>query len=201
MDRQEPLEVQDHWRFQRDTKNLLAEQVAPLMAAALKGDEETRAMAEILERWNFHDDKDLAAPSIFQATFREFAFRVFEDELGEETAAAYLDNWYIWQERLLDMIVKNDSHWFDDVRTKKTRESRDDLFVRAAKDAAADLEERLGGNPEKWLWGEVHQLELVSPVRRDGFGKGFLGGGSHPFPGSGETLCRGWYDVDNPFKG
>ncbi len=200
MDREEPTDVKEHWQFQRDTKNLLAERVAPLMAAALKDNEKTKAMGDILARWNFHDDTDKAAPTIFQAVFRKFAFHVFEDELGPETAAVYLDNWYIWQERLLEMILKNDSDWFDDGRTKEIRETRDDLFVRAALDASAQLREMVGKNPEKWLWGKVHQLELVSPVRREGLGKGFLGGGSHPFPGSGETLCRGWYDFDKPFE-
>jgi penicillin amidase len=199
MEREETVDVEDHWQFQRDTKNLLAVRVAPLMAEALSESEETSAMGEILDRWDFHDDADQAAPTIFQAVFRKFAFHVFEDELGEQAAAVYLDNWYVWQERLLEMILENDSAWFDDVRTKEVREERDDLFVRAAMDASAELEERLGRNPEKWLWGKVHQLELVSPIRREGFGKGLLGGGSHPFPGSGETLCRGWYDVDDPF--
>lgn len=200
MDREEPTDVKEHWQFQRDTKNLLAVQVAPLMAAALKENEKTKKMGDILARWNFHDDTDKAAPTIFQAVFRKFAFHVFEDELGHETAAVYLDNWYIWQERLLEMILENDSDWFDDGRTKQIRETRDDLFVRAALAASAQLKEMVGKNPEKWLWGKVHQLELVSPIRREGLGKGLLGGGSHPFPGSGETLCRGWYDFDNPFE-
>ena len=39
----------------------------------------------------------------------------------------------------------------------------------------------------------------MSPIRREGIGKEFLGGGSHPFAGSGETLHRGIYDFSNPF--
>ncbi len=200
MDRKEPAGVRDHWQFQRDAKNLLAAQVAPVMAAALAENDETRAMGEILDQWNFYDDTDQAAPTIFQAVFRKFAFHVFQDELGPEAAGVYLDNWYIWQERLLSMILENDSTWFDDVHTKQIQESRDDLFVRSALQVSAELKEDPGVKPEKWLWGKVHRLELVSPMRRNGFGKGLLGGGSHPFPGSGETLCRGWYDVDDPFS-
>ena len=199
MDRDTPVDATDHWQFQRDTKNMLAVRVAPLMARVLSSHPETQRMGKVLSQWDFYDDTDQAAPTIFQAVFRQLAFHVFEDELGPETAAVYLNNWYIWQERLLEMIVKNDSAWFDDVRTPQVRESRDDLLLRAAVDAAAEMGERLGRNPEKWLWGKVHQLELVSPIRRKGFGKGLLGGGTHPAPGSGETLCRGWYDVDNPF--
>ena len=194
-----PLSVMDHWRFQRDTGNTLAERLAPLMAAVLATHQDTRSLAEILSRWDFHDDPDQAAPTIFQAIFRNFAFQVFEDELGPQASAVYLNNWYIWEERLLDMALKNDSDWFDDIRTVQVKESRDDILYRAAQAAVAELGRRMGSDPRQWRWGKVHRLELVSPIRRQGFGKGLLGGGSHAFPGSNETLCRGWYDVDAPF--
>ena len=43
-------------------------------------------------------------------------------------------------------------------------------------------------------------MEFVSPLRRKGFGKGILGGGSHPAPGSGETLYRGIYNSSDPYN-
>ncbi len=199
MSRSSPVSADDHWRFQQDTRNLMAEQIAPLMARALQAHEDTQRMGEILADWNCHDDTDQAAPAIFQATYRRFAFRVFEDDLGEEGTRIYLDNWYIWQERLASMVLSGASPWFDDLRTEDVRETRDMLFHLAARDAAGELAARMGTNPDKWLWGKVHRMEFVSPLRRTGFGKGMLGGGSHPYPGSGETLWRGWYDVDAPF--
>ncbi len=42
-------------------------------------------------------------------------------------------------------------------------------------------------------------MEFVSPIRRKGFGKRLLGGGSHPAPGSGETLYRGIYEFNYPY--
>jgi penicillin amidase len=42
-------------------------------------------------------------------------------------------------------------------------------------------------------------MEFVSPTRPKGFGKGLLGGGSHPASGSGETLYRGIYNFNEPF--
>ena len=54
----------------------------------------------------------------------------------------------------------------------------------------------MGNAPGKWQWGQVHTLELVNPLRRNGFGKALLGSGPLPLGGSGETLYRGWYDYD-----
>jgi len=71
--------------------------------------------------------------------------------------------------------------------------------TKSALDVAETLGSRIGQDPTKWLWGKVHQLEFVSPIRREGLGKGLVGGGSHSFNGSGETLCCCIYDFNNPF--
>jgi penicillin amidase len=191
--------VDDHWQFQRDTFNLMAKSIAPVMARALVAHEDTRQMAEILSRWNYHDDPDKSAPTIFQAVYRRFALLVFEDELGDDLARTMLGDWYFWQERLGRMVVEGNSAWFDNVKTTDIKESRDDLFHLAALEAAAELGAGHGKNPDKWLWGKVHRLEFVSPIRREGFGKGLVGGGSHPALGSGETLGRGIYGFNDPF--
>jgi len=86
------------------------------------------------------------------------------------------------------------------INTKDKKETIDDLFYQAAVNADRKLKPVLGDDPAKWLWGKVHIHELLSPIRRSGAGKEWLGGGSHPALGSGETLCRGFYDFNKPFK-
>ena len=101
-----PKSVDDHWRFQRDTMNLMAKRIAPLMARALMNHEETRIIGEILSSWDHKDDPDKAAPTIFQAVYRQFALLVFQDELGEDLARTMLDNWFFWEERLQTMVLE-----------------------------------------------------------------------------------------------
>lgn len=191
--------VDDHWQHQRDVKNLMAEAVAPIMAKALQGHADTRKLGDILARWNFMDQPDLAAPTIFQATYIHFARLVFEDELGPETVMTLLNNWYFWEERLERMVLKGSSLWFDDQQTSDKVETLDDLFHKAGQMAHSQLTPVLGKDPEDWQWGKIHTLELVSPLRRKGPGKGLLGSGPMAMGGSGETLNRGWYDLDAPF--
>ena len=188
-----------HWQFQRDTLNLMAREITPIMTQALKSHGDTKALADILSRWNFQDDPEAAAPTIFQAVYRQFALLVFSDKLGRELTGTMLDDWYFWQERLQAMVIRGTSPWFDNWKTKEVRETRDDLFHQAALAAMTEMSPILGRDPEKWLWGKAHQLELVHPLRRQGFGKGLLGGGSHPMGGSGETLYRAMYDFSRPF--
>lgn len=191
--------VDDHWRFQRDKLNLLAKRVAPLMAKALAADPATKGLANILAAWDFVDDKDAAAPLIFQALMRSFALKVYADELGEDLARRMLANWYFWQQRMEHMILAGDSPWFDDTRTADVHEKASDLWVAAGKAVLAELGPALGNDVAAWRWGDVHRLTLVHPLRREGLGSGLLGGGSHEMGGSGETLYRAWYDFNKPY--
>ena len=190
--------VDDHWKFQRDTKNLMAQEIAPIMSAALLAHADTRQIGRILEEWDFVDDSESPAPAIFQTTYRKFADMVFRDELGPELTQTMLTSWYFWQERLQEMVKDGDSQWFDVVNTKGAKETRDELFYQAALEAAQELEQEIGGLPEEWFWGKVHKIEFVNPLRRRGWGKSLLGSRRYPMSGSGETLYRAWYDFHNP---
>jgi penicillin amidase len=192
--------VDDHWRFQRDTVNLMAQKIAPIMAQALVAQADTEKIGQILQGWDFRDSPDSAAPTVFQAVYRQFALLVFADELGSELAKKMLKFWYFWQERLQKMVMEGNSPWFDNINTNDRKETRDDLFHQAGLNAISDMSMRLGDNPAKWQWGKVHRHEFLSPIRRTGAGKEYLGGGSHPAAGSGETLYRGLYDFNAPFK-
>jgi penicillin amidase len=199
LDTPNPKTAENHWQYQRDTVNLMAKRIAPLMAKALIAREETKAMGEILSRWDYRDDPGKAAPAIFQAVYRQLALLVFQDELGDELARMMLENWYFWGERLQAMVLQGTSRWFDNVKTEKVRETKDELFYQAGLKVVQDLGSSLGKNPSQWHWGRVHQMEFVSPIRRKGFGKGLAGAGSHPAPGSCETLYRGIYSFNEPF--
>ncbi len=186
----EPAQItpDDHWRFQRDDLNLMAKSLAPVMASALKENRDTAAMAGILADWNFEDRADLAAPTVFQAVYSEFARLIFEDKLGKETAALMLKSWYFWQERLQNELLHGSLQ----------RPETAALFRQAAWNAYARWSPVLGNDPAKWLWGKAHTIEFVNPIRRKGFGKELLGA-VYPMAGSGETLYRAVYDFRSPF--
>ena len=125
LDRPGMKSAEDHWRFQRDTLNLMAGKIAPLMIKALGKHPDTKDLAAILSLWNFQDGPDLAAPTVFQAIYREFASQVFKDELGDDLARTMLRNWYFWQERLQQLILEGKSPGLTtSPRKTKSKESR-----------------------------------------------------------------------------
>jgi len=194
-----PLTQEDHYRIQRDTRNVMAEILVPMMVPVLTSHADTRAMGALLSEWDCEDDADQTAPTVFHAIYDRWAFDIFADELGEKLTRSMLARWYFWQERFQSMVEGGQSPWFDDTRTPDVRETWQDILYLAAREVRQDLNHRLGDDMRRWQWGRVHTLTFVSPIRREGFGKGLLGGGEHPVSGSGETLRRGGYDFNQPF--
>ena len=189
--------LDDHWKLQRDTTNVMARQIAPVIANALILEAETKELGEILRKWDFRDTMDHPAPLVFHRVYERFAVDVFNDELGEELCRAMIGNWYFWQERLQQLILAGDSEWFDDINTPN-KEGRDDLFVRAAKEVLKEAKAAKEKDPENWRWGKNHQLKLITPLFRGGIVSSFLGAGTHPMDGSGETLYRASYVPGEP---
>jgi len=194
-----PRPVDDHWQFQRDTTNVMAQEIAPIMVKALVSYPDTREIGETLAKWDHRDDPNQLAPTLFQAIYRNFFRLVFLDELGPQLTDAMLHEGYFWQERLQRMVLAGSSPWFDNAQTKDKTETRDDLLHDAAEGADKQLCSAFGKDRKEWTWGKVHQIEFVNPIRRSGFGKSLLGSGMLPMGGSRETLYCAWYDYNRPF--
>jgi penicillin amidase len=194
-----PKSVDDHWQFQRDPTNTMAQAVCPIMARALMSYPDTKEIGEILAKWDHRDDLSQVAPTLFQLSYRNFFLLVFKDQLGSHLTDVMLNEGYFWQERLQQMVQAGSSPWFDHVRADGKTTTMNDLFHDAARQALKQLGSMFGQDRDAWKWGKVHQIEFVNPIRRNGFGKSLLGSGKLPMGGSRETLYCAWYDYDKPF--
>lgn len=193
------LTVDDHWSIQRDTKNLMAEELTPILIEALAADEATNNLADILKEWDFHDTVDQAGPTVFQTVYAEFVKAVYVDDLGEELTDKMLGNWYYWQERFQQMVTAGDTDWFDDQGTPEVTETMTDMIQRAGKAAIARMSPELGSDPKSWDWGKVHTIQWYNPLRRSGVGTDWLGTAKLPMDGSTETLYRGMFSFGEPY--
>jgi penicillin amidase len=177
----------------------MARSLAPIMAKALLAYDDTKQMGEILSKWDFKDDPNKVAPTIFHAVYRNFGRLVFVDELDPKLTDTMLKTWYYWQERLQKMVMAGSSPWFDNVQTKDKKETMQELFHIAALNARKMLSKDFGSDITEWQWGNAHKIQFVNPIRRKGFAKDLLGSGPHPMGGSVDTLYRGLYDFSKPF--
>jgi penicillin amidase len=191
--------AEDHWLWQLDTLNVTARAVTPKITAYLVKYPETAETAQILSDWDFRDDPARVAPTLYHAIFLCLTRRVLANVVGEAALEKMLDDPYLWQERIEREVLSDDSPFFDDPATAAI-ETFGDVVLASALQAQTALAETLGTDRRKWLWGRLHQMQFLNPIRRSGIGAEWLGGGIHPAPGSSATLNRGRYDFNRPYQ-
>jgi penicillin amidase len=186
-------------RMHLDSKSLLAEFIVPKLTPALEGleDRTLRKAANYLKEWNYENTTDSVAATIYHELLLKLAENTFADDMGREAASNYLEDYYLWLERFVELL-EEDSHWFDDDLTKEI-EKRDELIARSFREAVASLKGRLGGNMSKWQWGRVHQIEFRHPLDKISLIKRIFNLGPFPFPGDGETVNRGTFSFNKPY--
>ena len=139
-------------RMQADALSRLARDLLPLALAARPESAGGRDAQRMLQGWNGEMRRELAAPLVFSAWYRELTRLVYADELGELFNES-------WDQRVTFMVpvLRNENgmgKWCDDVRTPGV-ETCDLLMSRAFDLAAGDLEKRYGA-ARGWTWGGAH---------------------------------------------
>ncbi len=188
----ETLSVDDHWAATTDIKNMLAEQMRPHLIALFSQEESLAQFASLLRGWDLMDDKNAAAPLVFQFVLRNLVAETFADDMDAGLLKEYLNNQYYWKERFYHLYQQPDADWFDDSRTEQL-ERRDDMVLRAGHMALEQIQAQWGKNPADWHWGEAHSITFFHPFIPGEKAADWIGGGTHRFDGSSETLRRGMY--------
>ncbi|MCP1676135.1 penicillin amidase [Natronocella acetinitrilica] len=199
LDRDVPLSPAEQWRIMLDRRNLQAERLTPGFVAAAdrllatgRGGETLGRARGLLAAWDFEDRADRPESLIYQHAYRELSRRIMVDVLGEGLTRAYLSHTYLWKERLDDILSAGDrTPW-----RGPDAPSPDAVFESALMAALDTLAAEHGNDVDRWRWGDAHRIRFTSPIRPEGWGRDFLGGGEHPYDGSGETLLRaahGWH--------
>ena len=195
MNSSEVLDQEDHWNLILDVKNKHAERLVPSFAKVLSDHQSTEQLANLLSSWNFEDDIDSSAATLFHLMHEVLIKRIFEDEMSSALFESFLPSRYYWLQRTDKIIIDGNSSFIDDKRTDKI-EALDDLILDSAVAASEQLTAYFGSDSQTWKWGDFHTLRFISPLKQSGVGAAFLGQASAPASGSGETLNRGQYALN-----
>jgi penicillin amidase len=199
----ENLQPEDLQVLQMDARNGIAETLVPLLTQVDVPADVAPARA-LLTDWDLRQTADSAAAAYFAAVWRHLLERTFRDELP---GAATIDGGDRWMEVVRGLVADPASVWWDDADTAE-REGRDDMLRAALVDAHAELSERLGDDPARWRWGQLHTLSLRHmtlgssgiPVMERLFNRGAVrtGGGSAIVNATGWTASDGYEVVAVP---
>jgi penicillin amidase len=145
--------------------------------------EASRRAAEILRAWDGRTTTDDIGAAVYHVFRQRLTARLLELRFGyaEEFVALTRD-----AEPLPGVLISRFLERTDPALARSLREQ-------ALADTWALLTIEVSGNPRRWTWGRVHQLELLHSFRslaegRLGWIGGMLGRGPYPAPGDPDSV-------------
>lgn len=134
----------------------------PLLQAVVTDPKEKYFM-EPMEKWDGSYTRDSIGATLFSQLMFEIADAAMADELGE----VQFEN--LLRTRVLDaalprLIADGNSPWWDNVKTKKTKESHFEIVRMAWHNTLEHLESLYGTSLMDWTWGKSHTLTHGHPM-------------------------------------
>jgi penicillin amidase len=182
--------------LQNDKHSAAADMVLAGVGEAIKtarshdGEAAAAALLDQLSQWNRVVDSQPVV-SLYEAFEDALWRRTFVDEMEDVLFLKF----YEWAgaERpagLYAIINDRNSPWWDDITTVEKKESRDDIFILAVRDAEEKLDGDYGGESKRG-WDRVHGARFSHPLGNIAFPfRWFLSRGPVPVEGDGTTVMR-----------
>ncbi len=191
------FDIETFKQMQGDDMNLGALPIISQLMQVDLGDSHLDDLRTMLASWDGEQTLDSAPAALFNAFWKHLLAVTFRDEMPEDywPEAGSGSSWYVVIGNLLD---DPQNPWWDDATTTEV-ETRDDILRLAFADGVAELEQKLGNDPSKWAWGDLHSITfehaLMSnfPVLDKLFNRG-------PFPvagGNSIVNATSWSDSDD----
>jgi penicillin G amidase len=134
-----------------------------------------RELLQELSGWNYHNDGDQIAPSLFSIWWVNLYNEIWDNKFEPDIPMRRPS-----RDNTLDLILHDPvSVMFNNIQTQE-RETLDDLIFISYKKAIEELTERFGDSTENWLWGYVNRTNLNHLGQIPGMGvtNVFTGGGA-----------------------
>lgn len=119
-----------------------------------------------LEKWDGTYLKESIAPTIYNRFLYEFLVATYHDEIGNRFELFI--NSQLQDQVLTTQINNENSVWWDDISTKDTFETRQEIIEKSLRNAISFLQNQLGEDVESWKWERVLSVEHEHPIGKAG---------------------------------
>lgn len=145
--------------IQGDNKIIGAEDIAPYLKGLDVGDAQYNEVRDWMLDWDYQMKMDSQQAGLYGYFWWRLGEGIFRDQTGEIVGPDEGDQG-MWTVYLL--AQKPDDAWWDDVTTSDKKENRDDILIRAFKEAYDQIVKDRGEDRQKWAWGQLHTATFVS---------------------------------------
>jgi penicillin amidase len=182
------LTLNDMKNLQLDQRNLYAEEFLPPLLERIIGAElndNEKAAADLLGKWNQEDDKEMAAPLIFHLLMKEIPVTLFKEAVPENMDTLFEGKQGIVDELLRRALNGDESEWI------KEKGGLDQVLHTSFRNVISALIEDYGKNPLDWKWGDYHKLYFGHPLSSASQLLKWLFNNEKPLPVGGSQITVG----------
>jgi penicillin amidase len=155
--------------------------------------ENEKQALSVLKNWKGTNNLSDVAPTIYNKWIFNYLKNTFEDELGAENFKMFLGT-HIMKQIIARQITNEKSLWWDNVNTKKEKETRSQIVSKSFKESVAALENQLGSTVSDWTWNKVHTLEHQHPLGKVAALRSVFNVGPFEVSGSTEVINNLFFD-------
>lgn len=153
----------------------------------------------ILKSWKgTHNIEDIA-PTIYNKWIYLYMKNTFEDEMGSDNFNLFLGT-STGKQVIARQIVNESSVWWDNIKTKNIKETRNEIVSKSFYEAIAALRKQLGDSVSDWNWGKVHTVEHEHPLGKVAALRGLFNVGPFNSPGSNEVINNLFFGYNDEGK-
>ncbi|MDZ7374314.1 MAG: penicillin acylase family protein [candidate division KSB1 bacterium] len=152
----------------------------------------------LLRQWDGRMARQGLEPALYAAFLLKLSESVFKDEMGDTLYAHFTLLPNLPLRVLLRLLTEGQSSWFDDVRTPGPESVRETV-LRAYREAFAFLKGKLGDDPGRWRWGELHRVVFQHPLAVNWIAARALNAGTFPHPGGICTINNAAFGLQGDF--
>ena len=178
------LTADDMKNLQMDTKNLYAQEFLPNFLKNISVDKiSKKEVYDKLKSWNNVDDKDEAAPLIFDLWMKKIQSYILKDKMNPDVY-----KFMPHKESYVDKILR-DSLNGKKVNLIEEKNGLKEVLTNSLNETISQLEDKYGNDVSKWKWGTAHTLGFRHPLSKSSALLAyFLNPKEYPISGSKVTV-------------
>lgn len=166
LEQSDQISVEDMMKLQMDQMNLQASQFVPVFLDILKDVElsDTAKKAyELLEQWDYIDDKDAPQPLIFHHMLKKIENELFEGKIPDNMLTFFKG-----MAQTVDQLIMK-SYDGEHVIWIEKSGGLTQVVKNGLEKAVSQLETKHGKNLNEWEWGDYHRVYFAHPLSNISF--------------------------------
>ncbi len=150
---------------------------------------------DYLFKWNgFYGQKEIA-PTIYNRFIYEVLVATYQDEMGK-SFHQFINTPY-QDKAFAEQIVREESVWWDNIKTINKKETRTDIITSSYKKAIAFLGSQLGENVQDWTWDRVISVEYEHALGKVAALRSYFNVGPFKTRGGNEVINNQIFNLDS----